>query len=113
ILNVVGAEAVAEAVERCLESARAERALAYRRAQGLDGTRVAIAVLVQELVAADTSAVAFSANPVTGSRDEVVINASFGLGESIVAGTVTPDWLVVSKADLAVRERHVADKRVM
>jgi pyruvate,water dikinase len=112
-LNVIGAEAVAEAVERCWDSASAERALEYRRQQGLPVDGVRLAVLVQHLVRADVAAVVFSANPLTGSRGEVVINASWGLGESIVGGTVTPDTFVVSKRDLAVADRRVADKRRM
>jgi len=57
--------------------------------------------------------VVFSANPVTGNRDEVMINASWGLGESIVGGTVTPDTFVVRKSDLAVINRTIADKGCM
>jgi len=57
--------------------------------------------------------VVFSAHPVTGSRDEVVINASWGLGESLVSGTVTPDTFVIRKADLAVVSRDIAEKRRM
>ncbi|HLE28635.1 MAG TPA: PEP/pyruvate-binding domain-containing protein, partial [Anaerolineales bacterium] len=59
------------------------------------------------------SAVVFSANPVTGNRDEVMINASWGLGESIVGGTVTPDTFIVRKSDLAVINRVIADKQHM
>jgi phosphoenolpyruvate synthase/pyruvate phosphate dikinase len=112
-LNVVGAEAVAEAVARCWESATSERALAYRRQQGLAAERVNLAVLVQTLIQADVAAVVFSANPLTGSRDEVVVNASWGLGESIVGGTVTPDTYVVRKADGALLSSTVADKARM
>ncbi|MEK7787869.1 MAG: PEP/pyruvate-binding domain-containing protein, partial [Chloroflexota bacterium] len=89
------------------------RALDYRRQQGLAVERVRLAVLVQQLVASDVSAVVFSANPVTGNRDEVLINASWGLGESIVGGTVTPDTFVVRKSDLAVTNRVIADKQRM
>jgi len=112
-LNIVGPEAVAAAVVRCWASLCSPRALEYRRKHGLalDGARIAI--LVQQLIPADVSAVLFSANPVTGSRDEVVINASWGLGESIVGGTVTPDSYVVRKADLAVVSLQVAEKRRM
>ncbi len=112
-LNIVGAEAILQAVARCWESARSERALDYRRRQGLSVERVPLAVLVQQLVASDVSAVAFSANPVTGNRDEVVINASWGLGESLVGGMVTPDTFVVRKADLVVTEQGTADKQRM
>jgi phosphoenolpyruvate synthase/pyruvate phosphate dikinase len=68
---------------------------------------------VQWLVPADAAGVVFSAHPVTGARDVVVVNASIGLGESVVAGTVTPDALVVARDDLAIREHAVADKRRM
>jgi pyruvate, water dikinase len=112
-LNVVGDEAVLAAVERCWESAHSERALAYRLQQGLTRERVRIAVLVQQLVASDVSGVVFSVNPVTGNGDEILINASWGLGESIVGGTVTPDSFVVRKSDLAILERQIADKRRM
>lgn len=109
-LNIAGVAAVAEAVRRCWRSGQSERALEYRRHHGLapDGARMA--VLVQQLVVADASAVVFSANPVTGSGDEVVINASWGLGESIVGGTVTPDSYVVQKTDLAITARQIGEK---
>lgn len=112
-LNVVGADAIMEAISRCWDSARSEHALDYRRQQGLSVERPQIAVLVQQLVAADVAAVVFSANPITGNRDEVVINASWGLGESIVGGTVTPDTFIVRKLDLAITQRVIADKQRM
>ncbi|HJS18858.1 MAG TPA: PEP/pyruvate-binding domain-containing protein [Anaerolineales bacterium] len=112
-LNIVGADAIIQAVTRCWESARSERALEYRRQQGLSVESVQLAVLVQQLVASDVSAVVFSANPITGNRDEVVITASWGLGESIVGGTVTPDMFIVRKPDLAIIDRTIADKTRM
>jgi len=112
-LNIVGADAIILAVTRCWESARSERALEYRRQQGLSVNRPQLAVLVQQLVASDVSAVVFSANPITGSRDEIMINASWGLGESIVGGTVTPDTFIVCKTDLAITSRTIADKQRM
>ena len=112
-LNIVGADAILQAVTRCWESARSERALEYRRQQGLSLERPQLAVLVQQLVAADVAAVVFSANPITGNRYEVMINASWGLGESIVGGTVTPDTFVVRKSDLAIISQTIADKQRM
>lgn len=112
-LNIIGADAIIEAITRCWESARSERALEYRRQQGLSVNRPQLAVLVQQLVASDVSAVIFSANPVTGNRNEIVINASWGLGESIVGGTVTPDMYVVRKSDLAITDRVIAEKQRM
>jgi pyruvate,water dikinase len=112
-LNIVGADAIIQAVTRCWESARSERALEYRRQKGLSAERPQIAVLVQQLIVADISAVIFSANPVTGNRDEIMINASWGLGESIVGGTVTPDTFIVRKSDVAVVQCVIADKQRM
>jgi len=112
-LNIVGADAIIQAVTRCWESAWSEHALDYRCQQGLSVERPQIAVLVQQLVAADVAAVVFSANPITGTRDEVMINASWGLGESIVGGTVTPDTFIVRKSDLAVINHVISDKQHM
>jgi pyruvate,water dikinase len=112
-LNVVGADAIIQAVTRCWESARSEHALNYRRQHGLSVERPQIAVIVQQLVAADAAAVVFSANPITGNRNEVMINASWGLGESIVGGIVTPDTFIVRKTDLTVVQRIIADKQRM
>jgi pyruvate,water dikinase len=112
-LNVVGAPDVAVAIGRCWASARSERAITYRRLRAAADPGVGVAVLVQRLVAAEVSAVVFSANPVTSNRDEIVINASWGLGESIVGGTVTPDTYVVRKTDLTPLSRTIGGKRIM
>jgi phosphoenolpyruvate synthase/pyruvate phosphate dikinase len=112
-LNVVGAPAIAAAIIQCWASVHSERALAYRRGRGAAYPSSGIAVLVQRLVPANVSAVAFSANPVTGNRDDIVINANWGLGESIVGGMTTPDTHHVRKADLAVLSSVVGEKRLM
>src|SRR4051812_17098713 len=112
-LNVSGADQVWWAIARCVASFAGERALAYRRRAGLPPAPERAAVLVQQLVHADAAGVVFSANPLTGARDEVVVNAAWGLGESVVAGTVTPDAIVVGRDDLAVRAHTVGDKRRM
>lgn len=109
-LNIRGKTHLLDAIERCLESARNQRALAYRRQHGIDEAGVPMAVFVQRLVRADIAGVIFSANPISGARDEVMINASWGLGESIVGGTVTPDTFVVSRKTGAITERRVATK---
>ena len=109
-LNVAGVEAVAGAVVQCWSSARTERAIEYRRQKGLALDSARLAVLVQRFLPADVSAVIFSANPVTGGREEVLINAGWGLGESIVGGTVTPDVYVVSKGELTLSECRISEK---
>jgi pyruvate,water dikinase len=112
-LNVAGSSAVVETIQRCWRSFTAPHAIEYRRRQGLPVEAVRVAVLVQQLVVADAAAVAFTADPVTGSRESIVINASWGLGESIVGGTVTPDVYVVRAQDFRVVSREIAEKRRM
>lgn len=112
-LNVRGINAIVDAVQRCWVSAHADRVLEYRRQRGLSTERIRLAVLVQHLVVADSSAVVFSTNPVTGNPNEIVINANWGLGESIVGGLVTPDTYIVRKSDLHLVSRQVAEKRHM
>jgi pyruvate,water dikinase len=111
-LNVVGLEAVWQAIDRCWASASSERIRAYRQQQGLSNS-IPLAVLVQRLVSADVSAVVFSANPVTKDTGQVVINASWGLGESIVGGTVNPDTYTVDKSSLTLTASDIADKQRM
>ncbi len=111
-LNVIGAKALRTAVQRCLNSAQVERARHYRRRHGL-GDRTCMAVLIQQLVMADVSAVVFSADPCSSDRQRILINAAWGLGESLVGGAVTPDLYVVDKADLSILSRHIADKTRM
>ncbi|MEX2247916.1 MAG: PEP/pyruvate-binding domain-containing protein [Dehalococcoidia bacterium] len=109
-LNIRGVDAVLDAVRRCVMSASSNEALAYRRQRGLTVDDVQMAVLVQQLVRSDVSAVVFSANPISGSRDEVMINSNWGLGESIVGGSATPDTFVVRKQGLEVSWRDIARK---
>ncbi|WP_347355008.1 PEP/pyruvate-binding domain-containing protein [Intrasporangium sp.] len=103
-LDVEGAEAVLTAVRDCWASLWSERAVAYRVRLGIDPADVAMGVVVQRMVPADTAGVMFTADPVTGARDRVVINASEGLGEAVVSGAVTPEQLVVT-SDGRVVER--------
>jgi phosphohistidine swiveling domain-containing protein len=104
VLNVAGMDAVVEGVLECWRSVSSERAAAYRRERGIPGMP-RIAVLVQLMVDADASAIAFSADPVTGARDVVVVNAARGLGDAIASGAVTPDSYTVRKKDLAITAR--------
>ena len=112
-LNVTGAEAVANSVIRCWASLDSEVARSYRAQNGLDTANAQMGVVVQHMVLADVAGVAFSANPVTGALDEVVLNASWGLGESVVSGTVTPDSFTVHKGSGDVISRLIAEKARM
>ncbi len=103
--------ALLEAVRRCWASLWNPRAIAYRDRNGVPHDDVALAVVVQELVDADAAGVMFTANPVTGDRGETVINASWGLGEAVVGGQVTPDVMVISEGEIT--EARTGDKAVM
>lgn len=96
-LHVIGTDAVVDAVSRCWASLWTERAIAYRRRRGVDSDDVSIAVVVQRMVDAESAGVMFTANPVTGRRDQIVVDASAGLGEAVVSGLVTPDHYVLDR----------------
>lgn len=113
LLNVEGTDAVLGAVSRCYESGFTPRALAYRRDVGLPVDGIGLAVLVQAQILSDVSAVVFSVNPINGHTDEIVVNASYGLGESIVGGTTTPDTYILRKSDLEILSCTVGEKRLM
>ena len=102
-----------EAVRACWASLWTARAMAYRRRQGIDPATVSLAVVVQRMVAAEAAGIMFTADPVGGRRDRMVINAAWGLGEAVVGGEVTPDTLVVEQGDGRVISRETADKSVM
>src|SRR5215217_1145066 len=96
-LNVTGGQALLDTVRRCWASLWTDRAITYRERQGIDQQTVKLAVVVQEMVPAEVAGVMFTANPVTGARNEIVIDASPGLGEAVVSGQVTPDRFVLRK----------------
>ena len=113
LLNVQGQEALLDAVVRCWASLWTARAIAYRKRQGIDAAAVSMAVVVQQLVPAEAAGILFTANPVDGTRQQAVINATWGLGEAIVGGRVTPDTLVVDTTTWEVLSRETASKSVM
>ncbi|MDE2704971.1 MAG: PEP/pyruvate-binding domain-containing protein, partial [Gemmatimonadota bacterium] len=113
LLNVVGLDAVAAAVVECVEAAYRPHAAAYRKRSGTNADEVNLAILVQEFIAADSSAVAFTANPVTNDASEIVINAYWGLGEGLVDGSSIPDTYTVDKRELRIKTRSVAKKERM
>jgi pyruvate,water dikinase len=111
-LNVIGPDAVLEAMRRCWASLWTERAVQYRNANGIDHKDVRLAVVVQSMVDAVVAGVMFTANPVTGRRGEAVIDANPGLGEAVVSGAVNPDRFVVDTATGTITERRLGDKRL-
>ena len=112
-LNICGIDAVLDSVKKCWASLWTARAIAYRAQHAIGPESVALAVVVQELVFADAAGVMFTANPIDGKRDEIMITATWGLGEAIVSGVVTPDTLTVSKPTGRMIRRDIAEKQVM
>jgi phosphoenolpyruvate synthase/pyruvate phosphate dikinase len=112
-LNLAGHAAVTAAVHKCLASFTSARACAYRARRDLEVVPPRFAVLVQELIIADVSGVVFSIDPVTGKPDRIVVNASWGLGESVVAGTAIPDTYIVDRREPTRVQQRLADKRRM
>lgn len=126
-LNVVGIDAVLDAVRRCWASLWTDRAVSYRRERRVEPSGVRIAVAVQVLVDADVAGVMLSADPVSGARDRIIVDAAAGLGEAVVSGMVTPEHYELGedgvlqkwtpgRADVAIRPdaaggiRHDATK---
>jgi pyruvate,water dikinase len=108
-LNVVGVDAVLDAVHRCWASLWTDRAVSYRTDAGIDHRAVQLAVVVQRMVDAQVAGVLFTADPVTGTRTRSVIDASPGLGEAVVSGAVNPDHIVVEN-DGRIVEHRLGDK---
>lgn len=111
-LDMRGVEAVADAVRRCWASLWTARAVAYRQNQGFDHFQISIAVVVQTMVESEVSGVMFTGNPVNGATDQIFVNASWGLGEAIVSGIVTPDEYIVRHRDLKILNRGLGSKLV-
>lgn len=104
-------DGVTEAIRACWASVQSPPALAYRRTQGLSTKEVRAGVLVQAMVRPVVAGVAFTVNPVTGVHDELVISASWGLGEALVSGRVEPDEFIVRKSDRTVMSSRIGTKQ--
>ena len=112
ILGVEGDDAVLAAVERCWRSLHGDRARAYRERQGIDGSELAMAVVVQRLVDAEVAGVLFTRDPLDPTGTLMRIEAAWGLGEAVVSGKVTPDRFQVEFNNGRVRDRQPGCKRV-
>ncbi len=112
-LNVSGNAAVLDACRRCMASLYTDRAIAYREEHGFDHQQVALSVGVQQMVDADAAGVMFSLDTETGFPDVVLISAAWGLGETVVKGSVNPDRFMVYKPLLdAAGKRPIIEKQI-
>ncbi len=111
-LNIKGFSALLDSIKRCWASLFTARAVYYRTKQGFKHDESFIAVVVQKMVNSDKSGVIFTINPVTNNKQELVMEAVFGLGEGIVSGTIAPDRYSVDKEHMKITDRFVAFKPI-
>lgn len=111
-LWIQGAESVVDHVRKCWSSLFTDRAIAYRHTMGYLHQSIAMSVGVQKMVDPIASGVAFTLNPTNGDRSQVAIDASWGLGEAVVSGEVTPDNFLVDKVLREVIKREISEKEV-
>lgn len=111
-LNVMGVDALLEAVVGCWSSLWTARAIGYRLRNHIGQEQAALAVAVQEMVQSDVSGVLFSANPLAGLRSESVIDATLGLGEALVSGQVEPDHYVVETVSRRIVGKTLGQKKI-
>lgn len=112
-LNTRGEEALIEALRGCWASLYGARVLFYRRKQGIPEEKIAIAVIVQQMVDAEAAGVLFTVNPSNNDRRTVVIEGAFGFGDTVVSGSVSPDHWEVNKDTLKVTRERLTAKHVM
>jgi len=109
-LWLMGFDAVRHHIRRCWASLYTSRAILYRLKNGISEEDLSMAVAVQKMVNAKTSGVAITMDPTTGDRSKITIDASYGVGEMVVSGTVTPDNILLDKVMLSVVRLHIGDK---
>ncbi|MHA2403322.1 MAG: PEP/pyruvate-binding domain-containing protein, partial [Candidatus Kariarchaeaceae archaeon] len=111
-LDVRGEKALLDAVNRCWASMWTTRVTAYRHNKGFDHIDIGIAVVVQKMVDADVAGVMFVGNPMNARADEIVIDSSWGLGEMVVSGSVTPDEYIVDRKKFIIKRRSLGSKEL-
>lgn len=110
-LNVEGERELIKAVKQCWASLYTSRAIFYREKQGFQHEDVSLAVIVQQMVESDISGVMFTSHPSTGEKT-VIIEAGYGLGETIVGGKITPDTYVVDQATLDISDKKISTQKI-
>lgn len=111
-LWITGADAVIEHMRKCWSSLFTDRAIAYRHSMGYLHQAIAMSVGVQKMVDPTASGVAFTLNPTNGDRSQVAVDSSWGLGEAVVSGEVTPDNFLIDKVLREVVKREISEKHI-
>ncbi len=106
-LNVLGEDEVLKSVKKCWASLFTARATYYRVKNNYPHMKVKIAVIVQKMISSDVSGVAFTANPSTGNKNEMIIEAGYGLGEAIVLGEINPNLYIIDKEELIIKSKQI------
>ena len=112
-LNVVGREPLMLAIKKCFASLYSARAVTYRKQANFDTVKVSLAVVIQKMVESEVSGVLFTADPVSHNPDQMMLNASWGLGEGVVSGKVTPDIYIYSKKHKRVVDKKLGGKDIL
>ncbi|MTI65486.1 MAG: hypothetical protein FH753_02685 [Firmicutes bacterium] len=112
-LNVKGKEQLHKCIKQCWASLWNARALSYRLKQNINNSELSHGIIIQKIIKAEKSGVLFTANPVNSRRDQILINSSWGLGEAIVSGIVTPDQWIVNKKNYKILEEKISSKIIM
>jgi len=111
-LNIIGEEALLDAVKRCWVSLFTDRAILYRVQNNFDHCDVQLSVVVQKMIMSEKSGTLFTVDPLTGHRHTLSMDASFGLGEALVSGLVTPDAYRVDKRTITIIEHQISEKEI-
>lgn len=111
-LNIIGEDALLDAVSRCWVSLFTDRAILYRVQNNFSHRDVQLSVVVQKMILSEKSGTLFTADPLTGHRHTLSIDASFGLGEALVSGLVSPDAYKVDKRTQTIINHQIADKEI-
>ena len=98
-------------IKNCWSSLFTPRAIFYRFENKLDKTRVSVAVVVQKMIQSDISGICFTVHPITKDKNQMVIEAGYGLGEAIVSGSITPDTYIIDKRDFSILDINISEQQ--
>lgn len=104
---------ILESVKKCWSSLFTPRAIFYRHEKKMHKNKVSVAVVIQKMIQSEVSGIAFTVHPVTEDRNQMVIEAGYGLGEAIVGGKITPDTYVIHKNNLEIIDKNISEQKIM
>jgi rifampicin phosphotransferase len=110
-LGIYGKKAVLNHVKKCWASLWSSQAISYRMSMRFEHLQVDLAVVVQAMIDSECAGVMFTANPINGNRDEILISAGYGLGEAVVSGLITPDTFILTKGG-SIKEKVLGSKEL-